>query len=49
MQVVGPVEVEIATFHDIEGAYLDRQGVEHIELVPLAVADVSIDSNSRRQ
>jgi hypothetical protein len=35
-----PLEVEIASVHDVEGAKLGYQQVEEIDVVPFAVADV---------
>ena len=35
-----PLEVDIAAVHDVEGAGLGYQQVEHIDVVQFAVADV---------
>ena len=40
MQVIKPLEVDIASVHDVEGAGLGQQQVENIDIVQLAVADV---------
>ena len=40
MQRVQPGEVHIAPIHHVEGAGLDRQDVQHVDVVQLAVADV---------
>ena len=40
VQSMQPFEVDIASVHDVEGAGLGYQQVEHIDVVQLAVADV---------
>ena len=40
MHRVKPSEVQIASVHHVEGTSLDRQDVEYVDIVQLAVADV---------
>jgi hypothetical protein len=37
---VEPLEVQVASIHDVEGAGLDKQQVQHIDVVHFAVGDV---------
>src|ERR1019366_1454650 len=37
---VEPLEVQVTSIHDVEGASLDKQQVQHIDVVHLAVGDV---------
>ena len=37
---IEPLEVQVAPIHDVEGAGLDKQQVQHIDVVHLAVGDV---------
>jgi hypothetical protein len=38
---VQPHEVQIAPVHDVENVCLDKQNVEHVDIVQLAVTDVN--------
>ena len=49
MQFVESCKVQIAAIHDLESARFDRQEVQHIDLVHLAVADMDECWNSAAQ
>ena len=49
MQRVQPLEVEIAAIHHVEGAGLDEQHVEHVDVVQLAVGDVDEGGDAAAQ
>src|SRR5580658_888135 len=40
IQRIEPLEVQVTPIHDVEGAGLDKQQVQHIDVVHLAVGDV---------
>src|SRR5688500_16366131 len=49
MEAVEPLEVEVTTVHDIEGARLGNQHVEDVDVVQFAVGDVNEARNRSTQ
>src|SRR5271169_3528182 len=46
---IEPLEVQVTPIHDVEGASLDEQQVQHIDVVHLAVGDVDEGGNRSPQ
>ena len=48
MQPKQSLEIEVATVHDIEGARLWNENIEHVDVVEFPVADVNEAGNRSR-